>query len=346
MLPAIFPKHIKRPNGLLTTANKSNLCNSPHHGDKPNPIRCCCRRASSHLDYTSGRSMVDLVPTSQPSPVNSLDAESVIYPSNSYPADNVFILPRLSQVSPTGSSSSPAASTLLEKTPSMCGNGSHHHHHQSSVSLYKLPPFSGQTLMTAQPHPYVFTTYVPQRYSTGAILSQYHQAGNLHANHQLSQRVSLALNADPLIYVAEEEELDAGDFDTEVATQQTCTETGPDENSEVPSSSQNNGNHENAVTTDIITCESEQTRKSQSTTQLHQLPPVCVTTEVHQLQGHTAQRFYTVNQCTPSVLPCTPVEVRPHISYVSFPKNLTSQPHCQDGLMNETVKRKRSSCAL
>ncbi|KAF5403008.1 Lipoma HMGIC fusion partner [Paragonimus heterotremus] len=345
MLPAIFPKHMKRPNGTLTSANKSNLYNLPRHDNKPNPVCCCCRRASSHLDCTSGRSLVDLVPTSQPSPVNSLDAESVIYPSNSYPADSVFILPRFSQVSPAGSSSSPAASTLLEKTPSICGNGSHHHH-QSSASLYKIPPFSGQTLMTPQPHPFVFTTYVPQRYSTGAILSQYHQAGNLHASHQLSQRVSLALNTDPLIYVAEEEELDAGEFDTEVATQQTCTETGPDNNSEAPSSSQKNGNHENAVTTDIITCESDQTRKSHSTTQLHQIPPVCLSTEVHQLQGHTAQRFYAVRQCAPSVLPSTPVGVRPDISYVPFPKNLTTPPYCQDVLMNETVKRKRSSCVL
>ncbi|KAA3677764.1 uncharacterized protein DEA37_0008153 [Paragonimus westermani] len=344
MLPAIFPKHIKRPNRTLTTANKSSPYDILRHGDKPNPICCCCRRASSHLDCISGRSMVDLVPNSRPSPVNSLEAESVIYPSNSQRADSVFILPRFSQVSPTGSSSSPAASTLLEKTPSMCGNGSHHH--QSSVSLYKLPPFSGQTLLPAQPHPFVFTTYVPQRYSTGAILSQYHQGGNLHATHQLSQRVSLALNADPLIYVAEEEELDAGDFDTEVTTQQTCTETAPDKNSEVPLDSQQNGTHENAVTTDIITCESNQMRKSQSTTQLHQLPPVCVTTEVHQPQGHIAQRLYTIRQCAPSVLPNIPVGVRPGISYGPFPKNLSTRPYCHDGLVNELAKRKRSSCAL
>ncbi|TPP63303.1 Lipoma HMGIC fusion partner [Fasciola gigantica] len=226
-LPIIFPKHIKQcaTSGFRSLADSGQRPDgSVGHASKlagPTfacPCGCCpsCSTDSlSRIGSTSVGSVAAFVQRNVPSPAHSVaisqrNSRLVLRPGSmilqQQQQGSLLFLPVNSTTvcvgerqSPCGSSSSPAPGSSVNEAP--CSGKTLLNQTVSHASLHNLAPVSRQLLRPGHTHHPLLASYAPQRYSTGALL------GHLYpiSSHQ---RVAPSLNADPLIYVAEEEECD------------------------------------------------------------------------------------------------------------------------------------------
>ncbi|VDP75595.1 unnamed protein product [Echinostoma caproni] len=228
-LPIIFPKHIKQSstNGFRSFTDSGQRADeSDEHASKltsnakSRPADCCgpCHASSpsdslSHIGSTPVGSVAAFVQRGVPSPVHSAAMSQrnsriglPLSPQQQQQLDSLLYLPVSSASacvvdasSTCGSSSSPAPGSCSTDAP--CSGKALIAQAISHSSLHNLAPTSRQMLRSGYTHHPLLTSYAPQRYSTGAILSHLYPL----TTHQ---RITPSLNADPLIYVAEEEECD------------------------------------------------------------------------------------------------------------------------------------------
>ncbi|KAG5454504.1 LHFPL tetraspan sub member 6 protein [Clonorchis sinensis] len=201
LLPVIFPKNANQQTG----SSRSDDLFLDKAGRSSNGCQCF-GKSNRQMKSATGEN-IPFYPGPMPSPANSLDAESVCFQSSSHRPDSMLLHPRPGGLSPTHSTS-PVPSVLQDRVHPM--------KHEDMTGLCYVPTSSQRPpsafipASSVPPYPYV-CSYLSnqQRYSTGALLGHYQLLPtslippNLHAN----QRISVAVNADPLIYVSEEEEL-------------------------------------------------------------------------------------------------------------------------------------------
>ncbi|KER20027.1 hypothetical protein T265_15409, partial [Opisthorchis viverrini] len=201
LLPVIFPKNANQQTG----SSRSHDLFLDKAGQSSNGCQCF-GKSNRRMKSTTGEN-IPFYPGSMPSPANSLDAESVCFQSSSHRPDSMLLHPRHGGLSPTHSTS-PVPSVLQDRVHPM--------RNEDMTGLCYVPtsnqrpPSAFIPSSSVPPYPYV-CSYLPnqQRYSTGALLGHFQLLPtslvppNLHAN----QRISVAVNPDPLIYVSEEEEL-------------------------------------------------------------------------------------------------------------------------------------------
>ncbi|CAH8648066.1 unnamed protein product [Dicrocoelium dendriticum] len=229
-LPIIFPK---------SNTNRANLNRSqaghklPAYSSSRRRTFLCCWPPTDNTSQSIPIDRLGFFPAYQHSPANSLDTQSLIYqPSLANRPASVIYMTRPDGVSTTGSAS-PVASLLNHHLDAVgTGNDDTAVKLQSTTSLNKLArPSLATKPPIMPPYSYVYN-YVPQRYSTGALFGHFHPLNGVHLAHPASQRVSVTVNTDPLIYVAEEDEADAADPSQPASVVQSATEKPVDGNAE------------------------------------------------------------------------------------------------------------------
>lgn len=243
-LPVIFPKHIKQnpTNGFRSLTDSGMHTNeSVDRGSKLTgpKVACPCgcgpsssTESLSRIGSTPAGSVAAFVQRSAPSPAHSVamsqrNSRLLLHPGSmlllqqqqqqqpqqllqqqqeQQQKGSVLYLPVSSAAiclgdrqSPCGSSSSPAAGSSVHETP--CSGKLLTDHTVSHSSCQNLALVSRQLLRPGYTNHPLLASYTPQRYSTGALLGQFYPI-------PAYQRIAPSLNADPLIYVTEEDECD------------------------------------------------------------------------------------------------------------------------------------------
>ncbi|CAL8093892.1 unnamed protein product [Calicophoron daubneyi] len=210
-LPIIFPSPIRHINN-----DDKQRSLGPSTRSSNRLMRCLCVKNNIKHAESAAIDNNAFISVRIPSPANSAGAFATDRLIQFQRPGSVLLFPTPvhSGISPSGSSS-PCTSVLLDRggaaqpgTGSETTDGGAQRSSNHSSSLSNLVRNQRQLVVPTMSQYPVFCTYVPQRYSTGALLSQYHHPmGTMHPP-SIGHRVSAGINPDPLIYVSEEEELE------------------------------------------------------------------------------------------------------------------------------------------